>query len=86
MDKVKLAEIETARGSMASAVGERSVHVAGRTHDAVPTYRRETLRAGHTIAGPAIIDQLDTTTLIPPAFTGEIDRFGNIVMRREGRG
>jgi N-methylhydantoinase A len=30
--------------------------------------------------GPAIIDQLDTTTLVPPGVSAEVDRTGTIRM------
>jgi 5-oxoprolinase (ATP-hydrolysing)/N-methylhydantoinase A len=43
-------------------------------------YDRSKLLAGDRIEGPAIINQYDTTTVLPPGFTAEIDRFGNIVM------
>jgi N-methylhydantoinase A len=82
MDKVNLAEIEGAAGTLPQPMATRAVHISGRRHDRVPVFRRETLQAGHRIAGPAIIDQLDSTTLIPPGHGGEVDRFGNIVMRR----
>jgi len=85
MDKVRLAEIESAGGSPPQPAATRRVHVGGQLHESVPAYRRETLRAGHRIAGPAIVDQLDTTTLIPPGYAGEVDKFGNIVLRRTDR-
>ena len=43
-------------------------------------YDRSKLRAGDRIEGPGIINQYDTTTVLPPGFSAEIDRFGNIVM------
>ncbi len=43
-----------------------------------PVYDRELLPAGATFAGPAIIDQLDSTTVVPPRTTAEIDGWGNI--------
>ena len=43
-------------------------------------YDRERLAAGHRIEGPAVINQYDTTTVIPPGLTAEIDRYGNIVI------
>ncbi len=43
-------------------------------------YDRSNLRAGDRIEGPGIINQYDTTTVLPPGFSAEIDRFGNIVM------
>jgi 5-oxoprolinase (ATP-hydrolysing) len=45
-----------------------------------PFYERAALRAGQTIAGPAIIEQYDSTTVVPPSLTAEIDPYGNIVI------
>jgi len=39
------------------------------------------LLAGNVIAGPAIVTQLDSTTLILPGHDGEIDDLGNILIR-----
>ena len=47
---------------------------------ATPFYDREQLRAGDRIDGPAVIEQYDTTTVVPPGFSAAIDRFGNIVI------
>ena len=43
-------------------------------------FQREYLPLGAKIPGPAIIEQHDTTTLIEPTSTAEIDRFGNLVI------
>jgi N-methylhydantoinase A len=48
---------------------------------AAPVYDRATLQAGMSIAGPAVIDQLDSTILVPPGVTAEVDRSLTIVMR-----
>jgi 5-oxoprolinase (ATP-hydrolysing) len=45
-----------------------------------PFYDRASLRAGDRIEGPAIIEQYDSTTVVPPGLLAEIDRFGNIVI------
>jgi N-methylhydantoinase A len=45
-----------------------------------PRYARALLEPGNRIEGPAVIDQMDATTLIPPSFAGQIDRFGNLVI------
>lgn len=82
VDKITLAEIETARGTTPQVQERRTVYIAGRRHGDVPVFRREGLKAGHRVVGPAIVDQLDTTTLIPPAYGAEVDRFGNLVLRR----
>ncbi len=48
----------------------------------VPTrfYDRAALRAGNELEGPAIVNQYDSTTVIPPGLTAKIDRFGNVVI------
>jgi N-methylhydantoinase A/oxoprolinase/acetone carboxylase beta subunit len=43
-------------------------------------YDRESLRAGNRLAGPAIVNQYDSTTVIPPGVGAHVDRFGNIVI------
>ena len=37
-------------------------------------------------SGPAIIEQYDSTTVVPPGLTAEIDRYGNIVDRLRASG
>lgn len=43
-------------------------------------YDREALKAGNRLSGPAIVNQYDTTTVIPPGVDGTVDRYGNIVI------
>jgi N-methylhydantoinase A/oxoprolinase/acetone carboxylase beta subunit len=43
-------------------------------------YEREALRAGNRLVGPAIVNQYDSTTVIPPGVEAHVDRFGNIVI------
>ncbi|MYM19513.1 hydantoinase/oxoprolinase family protein [Brevibacterium sp. 5221] len=57
--------------------GEREVFFEGRWLT-TPVYQREELRAGQTLPGPAIIDQLDSTTVVPPAAHASIDGWHNI--------
>jgi N-methylhydantoinase A len=45
-------------------------------------YHRDRLEAGNRIAGPAVLLQYDTTTVIPPGWSGEIDTFGNLLLER----
>jgi len=44
---------------------------------------RAALGAGARLAGPAIVEQPDTTVLVPTGHVGEVDRFGNLLLRRE---
>ncbi|GAB3131746.1 hydantoinase/oxoprolinase family protein [Tsukamurella serpentis] len=43
-----------------------------------PVYDRDDLVAGHTVTGPAIIDQLDSTTVVPPEATAVVDGWSNL--------
>jgi N-methylhydantoinase A len=45
-----------------------------------PVYRRDALPAKITFKGPAIIEQLDTTTVVEPDNTVEMDRDGNLII------
>ncbi|PDQ34698.1 MAG: 5-oxoprolinase [Candidatus Lumbricidophila eiseniae] len=48
---------------------------------------RDSLRAGHTFVGPAIILEATATTVVPPGFRVEIDSYGSLIITlMEGRG
>ena len=44
-------------------------------------YDRAKLKAGNLIAGPAMVVEMDATTLILPDYVGEVDAVGNILIR-----
>jgi len=50
----------------------------GETNAAV--YQRENLRSGHRFAGPALILQMDTTTVVPPRWRATVDPYGNLLL------
>jgi len=79
-DKFDLPELSAAPTERPEPAGERLASFGGDTLRATPTYRRETLLAGHTIEGPAIVDQLDATTVLLPGQTALADRFGNLIV------
>ncbi|MDE2575114.1 MAG: hydantoinase/oxoprolinase family protein [Rhodospirillales bacterium] len=79
IDLLSLAPAEDA--SLAAAhLGERAVWFAG--WQTTPVYERLALPVGAVIAGPAILEQPDTTILIEPGMTGTVDRFGNLLLER----
>ena len=61
----------------------RSVRLLGRTYTASVVSRAE-LRAGETLAGPAIVNQMDTTTLIPPGWTASLAPSGAMILHNTG--
>jgi N-methylhydantoinase A len=46
-----------------------------------PIYRRAELRPGQTIAGPAVVDQFDSTTVLYPGDRLSVDLSGNLLVR-----
>ena len=49
-----------------------------------PVYGRDLLRAGHRFVGPAIVEQMDATTVVPPGMSGRVEPYGNLIL--EGLG
>jgi N-methylhydantoinase A/oxoprolinase/acetone carboxylase beta subunit len=45
-------------------------------------YERDRLGVGATVAGPAIVEQFDATTLIPRGWNGRVDGQGNLILAR----
>ena len=46
-------------------------------------YAYSKLQTGNIIVGPAIIEDVDTTTVIPPGFRGTINEYLNIIIKKE---
>jgi N-methylhydantoinase A len=67
------------RGAVPAPIVSRPVTFgAGDGPVETPVYRRSDFGAGAEIAGPAVIGQVDATTLLPPGSTARVDDFGNI--------
>ena len=70
-------------GTLADArIGERRAYFGGYVPTAL--YERVRLPLGARLAGPAIVEQDDTTTVVPPGVTALVDDAGNLRLRREG--
>jgi N-methylhydantoinase A len=54
-------------------------------NEALPTdfYRREALRPGNRIAGPAIVTEFSATTVIPPNFSAVVDTYQNLILTQK---
>lgn len=63
----------------AAYIETQPAYFGGRMMDAA-IYDRARLTWGNVVEGPAIITQLDSTTLILPNHCGEIDEIGNIII------
>lgn len=71
-------------GQMPSSPAElRQVYFGETGWVETPVYDRDTLPAGARFSGPAIINQLDSTTVVPPNTHAEIDEWLNIRIHLE---
>ncbi|OAS24801.1 hydantoinase/oxoprolinase family protein [Methylobacterium platani] len=61
-------------------LGTRPVYAGGAWHEA-GIYAREALPLGAEIAGPAVIQQIDATTVIEPGAVARVDAIGNLRIR-----
>jgi len=66
----------------AAAYARQRVRIDGADLEAT-VYDRSLLLAGNRVSGPAIVTQMDTTTLVLPAHVAEVDAFGNLLIRPE---
>ncbi len=47
---------------------------------ACSVYDRNRLRAGNRFAGPAIVEQMDATTVVPPGWVARVEPFLNVIL------
>jgi N-methylhydantoinase A len=60
--------------------GERTVWFNAATAVIATLFERDRLDVGATLAGPAIVEQFDATTVIPPGWHGTVDGYGNLAL------
>lgn len=80
--KLQLEKIRHQRQKETSSIlGHRLVHFDAEVPITTAVYDRTRLWPGDRIKGPAVIEQMDSTTLIFPEDEAEIDDFFNIIIR-----
>lgn len=62
--------------------GTREAFFGEQFHE-TPIYARESLAPGHDIHGPAIIEQHESTIVVPPEWSGTVQSDGTIVLLQE---
>lgn len=63
----------------AAKIADIKVFIDGKDRKAV-LYNRAKIKSGNVIEGPAIVQEMDSTTLILPDHAGTIDDYGNILI------
>ena len=78
---ITLEELDTDRGDVKNALkGTRQAYFADAGgYVETPRYDRSKLSAGATFDGPAIVEDIDSTAVIGPNTTVEIDRYANLI-------
>ena len=71
-------------GRVPPPMAQRTAWFPGIGSVETPIYWRPDIGAGARIVGPAIIEQLDATTVVPPGTVAEVDAWLNIILRTEG--
>jgi N-methylhydantoinase A len=67
-------------GVIPEPVSRRRVWFEGNGLD-TPVYARDDLPCGFSFQGPAIVEQVDATTVVPPGASAEVDKYLNIIIR-----
>ncbi|MEH6517095.1 MAG: hydantoinase/oxoprolinase family protein [Halioglobus sp.] len=62
-----------------SVIGNSKVYMDRKDQEAT-LYKRSELRAGNEIAGPAVVLEMDSTTVILSGHIGKVDTYGNILI------
>jgi N-methylhydantoinase A len=57
----------------------RRATIGGETHE-TPVYDRSTLGSGATVDGPAVVEGVESTAVVPPDAAARVDDAGNVVI------
>jgi N-methylhydantoinase A len=60
--------------------GTRLVHFPAQGFIDTGIYDRALLRPGHVVSGPALVEEIASTTVITPGVKGTVDEYGNITI------
>jgi N-methylhydantoinase A len=63
--------------------GARRVFFTAAEATEATIYNRDHLAVGAVFAGPAIVEQFDATTVVPPGWNASVDRYGNLILERK---
>jgi N-methylhydantoinase A len=67
----------------AAIVGKQKSYMDGKSVTAI-VYDRAKLKAGNKVSGPAIVMEMDSTSVILPKHHGVVDKYGNILIYPDG--
>jgi N-methylhydantoinase A len=82
-DKPVLPPVEGAGRTMAAALVTTRAVVFGGAGQVVPVFDRERMPTDEGVAGPAIIEEAGSSTVVPPGWSVALDRIGCLVLHRD---
>jgi N-methylhydantoinase A len=72
---------EAGPDATAAVIGRREVWLPeANGFVAAPVYDREKLAVGNRISGPAVIEQMDATTLVLPGMVARVEPYQNLIL------
>jgi N-methylhydantoinase A len=74
--------VQAAKPSSPAPKGTRQVYFDARTPLATAIYERDRIDIGAGVKGPAIVEQFDATTVVPPGWTARVNSLRNLVIER----
>lgn len=83
IERPRLPKLDAKRGAPAPS-DQRPVYFDGAFHD-TPIYQRGTLGPGIRVAGPAIVEEFGSTTVVFPSQHLDVDPHGIIIVRSKKR-
>jgi len=80
--KAKLTQASMSGADASGAIrARRDVWIAEETRNVpCPVYDRDLLRPGNRLPGPAIVEQMDATTLVLPGMATHVDTYLNLIL------
>jgi N-methylhydantoinase A len=84
LPKPELPESELDGDDASGAVVEQGEILFAGERRPTPIYDRAALRPGNRFAGPAIVTEFDSTTVVLPGYVADVDRYSNILITPEG--
>ena len=74
-------KVNSDKDSSRAITGERNV-IFGGNPVATTIYNRSELLPGDTVTGPAVLEQLESTTVVWPDQTAQVDKYLNLLLTR----
>ena len=81
LQRIAFSPVVREAGDLACALFDRRGRMVAQANTGTPGHINS-LAAGQSVKGPAIIEERETTTVIPPDWTATVDKIGCIFARK----